>query len=75
MKKNPYHLHSICVHQGGADSGHYISFCYDRNLKKWYKYNDIRVTEVPEEEVFKGSEGGDSWDTAYFVVYLADALA
>jgi ubiquitin C-terminal hydrolase len=63
------------VHQGGAESGHYISFCYDRNLKKWFKFNDIRVMEVTEEEVMKGSEGGDSWDTAYWVVYVSEELA
>jgi len=28
------------------------------------------VTEVTEEEVLKQSEGGDSWETAYWVVYI-----
>lgn len=70
MKRTPYNLHSICVHQGGADSGHYFSFIYDRFQKKWRKYNDIRVMDVTEEEVMKSSEGGDSWETAYWVVYI-----
>lgn len=30
MQKMPYHLHSICVHDGNAMSGHYYSFIYDR---------------------------------------------
>ena len=30
MQKNPYHLHSICVHEGGAESGHYYAYIYDR---------------------------------------------
>ena len=58
MQKKPYHLHSICVHDGNANSGHYYSFIYDRFNKKWRRYNDIRVTEVTEEDVFKESEGG-----------------
>ena len=30
MMKKPYHLHSICVHDGNAMSGHYYTFIYDR---------------------------------------------
>lgn len=58
------------MHDGGAESGHYYAFIYDRFQNKWRKYNDIRVTEVTDEEVFKASEGGDSWSTAYYVVYV-----
>lgn len=61
MQKQRYHLHAICVHDGNATSGHYYSFIYDRFQKKWRKFNDIKVTEVPEEDVFRASEGGDSW--------------
>jgi ubiquitin carboxyl-terminal hydrolase 25/28 len=61
MQKMPYHLHSICVHDGNATTGHYYTFIYDRNQKKWRKFNDIRVTEVSEEDVIKESEGGHSW--------------
>ena len=75
MKKRPYHLHSICVHDGNANSGHYYSFIYDRFNKKWRKYNDIRVTEVEEADVFKESEGGHQWQTAQWLVYVDDELA
>jgi ubiquitin carboxyl-terminal hydrolase 25/28 len=61
MSKYKYHLHSICVHDGNANSGHYYSFIFDRFQNKWRKFNDIRVTEVTEEEVFKDSQGGDTW--------------
>jgi ubiquitin carboxyl-terminal hydrolase 25/28 len=30
MQKMPYHLHSICVHDGNANSGHYYTLIYDR---------------------------------------------
>jgi len=32
------------------------------------------VTEVTEEEVLKQSEGGDSWETAYWVVYIEETI-
>jgi len=52
MQKNPYYLHSICVHDGNAMSGHYYTFIYDRFNKKWRRFNDIRVVDVSEEDVF-----------------------
>lgn len=30
LQKSPYHLHSMCVHDGNATSGHYYTFIYDR---------------------------------------------
>lgn len=70
MNQNPYHLHSICVHDGNAYGGHYYSFIYDRAQNKWRRFNDIRVTEVTEEDVFKESNGGFGNMTAYWVVYV-----
>lgn len=74
MKKKPYHLHSICVHDGNASSGHYYTFIYDRFKKSWWRFNDIKVSEVSEEDVFKESEGGHSWQTAYWLVYVQDSI-
>ena len=75
MQKMPYHLHSICVHDGNANSGHYYTLIYDRFQKKWRKFNDIRVTEYSEEDVFKEAEGGHSWMTAYWLVYVQESIA
>ena len=75
MSKVNYDLHSICVHDGNANSGHYYSFIYDRFQKKWRKFNDIRVTEVSEEDVFKESQGGDTWQTAYWLVYVHSTIS
>lgn len=55
MEGMKYHLHSICVHDGGGEGGHYYTYIYDRHQDKWRKYNDITTTEVPEEEVFTNS--------------------
>ena len=75
MQKKPYYLHSICVHDGNANSGHYYTFIYDRFQKVWRKFNDIRVMEYTEEDVFKESEGGSSWMTAYWLVYVTETIA
>lgn len=65
----------MCVHDGNASSGHYYTFIYDRFLKKWRKFNDIRVTDYTEEDVFKEAEGGHSWSTAYWLVYVHDSIS
>ena len=75
MQKMPYHLHSICVHDGNANSGHYYTLIYDRFQKIWRKFNDIRVSEYNEEDVFKEAEGGHSWMTAYWLVYVQESIA
>ena len=65
----------MCVHDGNASSGHYYTFIYDRFHKKWRKFNDIRVTEYAEEDVLKESEGGHSWSTAYWLVYVESSIS
>ncbi len=75
LDKNPYHLQAICVHDGNAQSGHYYAFIKDRKHNKWWRFNDYRVTEVSEEDVFKESNGGHSWMTAYWVFYVDENLA
>lgn len=75
LNKHPYHLHAICVHDGNAQSGHYYTFIKDRMHNKWWRFNDYRVTEASEEDVFKESNGGHSWMTAYWVLYIDDSLA
>ena len=74
MNNNAYHLHAICVHDGNAYSGHYYTFIRDHFNKKWRKFNDIRVTEATEEDVFRESNGGHGWMTAYWVVYINQDL-
>lgn len=59
MNKTPYHLHSICIHDGNAHGGHYYALIYDRYNNSWRKFNDIRVTDLTEEEVFKEANGGN----------------
>ena len=74
MNKHPYHLHSICIHDGNANSGHYYAFIKDHFNAKWRRFNDVRVCDVTEEQVFKEANGGSSWMTAYWLVYLSEDL-
>ncbi len=70
MNLTPYNLHAVIVHDGSAQSGHYFAFIFDWHQKVWRKYNDIRITEVTEEEVFRDSNGGFGQSTGYWVVYI-----
>ncbi len=74
MDKHPYHLHAVCIHDGNAYSGHYFAFIKDRLNNKWRRFNDIRVADETDEEVFKESNGGHSFMTAYWIVYISDDL-
>ena len=42
-----YKLIGVITHIGESSmSGHFIAYCYDQILNKWYKYNDAIVNEV-----------------------------
>ena len=76
MKKNPYYLHAILIHEGDSDQGHYYAFIYDRNQFKWFRFNDYRVTEETEDKVFEESFGGTQKKTcAYGLIYVNQDIA
>lgn len=45
-KTVPYRLHSVFVHRGTANSGHYFVFIYDFKRGIWRKYNDKTVEQA-----------------------------
>ena len=53
MQEVTYDLHSVVIHDGSAQQGHFYSYIYDFNQNVWRKYNDIHVKTVSEEEVLK----------------------
>ncbi|CAG5130834.1 unnamed protein product [Candidula unifasciata] len=70
MKKFPYDLHAVLVHEGQAVSGHYWAFIYDDRRGKWLKFNDITVSESSLEEMHKESVGGYHNASAYCLMYV-----
>ena len=55
-KNTEYELTGITIHFGIADSGHYYDLIKGPD-KKWYKFNDIFVTEFKEEDIPKEAFG------------------
>ncbi len=75
MKRYRYDLHTILMHSGGVNSGHYYSFVFDAGKKVWRKYNDEEVAEVQEKDVFREAIGECKHPaTAYFLVYVAQEM-
>lgn len=69
LKQKAYYLHSICVHEGSAESGHYYTFIKDQYSGNWLQFNDFKVSWVDEKTVFEVSDGGYGVASAYWVVY------
>ncbi|KAL0482126.1 ubiquitin carboxyl-terminal hydrolase [Acrasis kona] len=73
LDKREYSLHSILVHDGNANSGHY--WAYMRVGEEWYKFNDMNVTLISKDEVMKVSSGkAESSACAYCLIYVEESL-
>jgi hypothetical protein len=86
MKKNKYSLLAVLVHDGLATGGHYWAYIKDGmsgehvvseggSGGRWFKYSDTHVTHVEEEEVWRVSEGGRAYVSAYCLVYQTTDLS
>ena len=57
---NTYILHSVIVHQGNANSGHYYAYIkQSKNNKDWLLFNDDNVRPADRYEIFKQNFGGN----------------
>ena len=55
-QKTKYKLVAICTHLGESGStGHYITYCLNKEDNKWYKFNDSYVNRCEEEDIYNGS--------------------
>lgn len=70
LKKLPYRLHAVLVHEGQASGGHYWAYIQDPKQEKWCKFNDITVSEVTWDEVAQESLGGYRHVSAYCLMYI-----
>ena len=71
IEKESYHIHSMCIHKGTAESGHYYTFIKDHFNGTWIQFNDIKVNFVDEKTVYEHSNGGFGVKSAYWAVYLS----
>ena len=55
---NRYHLHSILVHRGTLDYGHYYAFIRPHIDDRWYQFNDAMVTQNTKAFAFRQGQGG-----------------
>jgi len=46
-----YHLFGVANHMGGINGGHYTAFAVSSENRKWYCYNDDRVSEIDKNQV------------------------
>ncbi|MCJ1394977.1 ubiquitin-specific protease ubp2 [Xylographa bjoerkii] len=74
LRKLPYRLHSVFIHRGMVNSGHYWIYIYDFVNSMWRKYNDGYVTEVTEPKIIFEAEQSTRPATPYFLVYVRDDL-
>ena len=85
---NQYRLHSVLVHSGGPNGGHYYAFIRPLGSEQWYRFDDERVTKVKEKEAVEGQFGGTEhqqhpghtpqWkfqkvSSAYMLVYVRES--
>ena len=56
-----YELHSVIVHQGNANSGHYYAYIKQSNDNRdWLLFNDEHVRPADNYEIFRQNFGGQS---------------
>jgi len=84
---NKYRLHSVLVHSGGLNGGHYYAFIRPLTSEQWYRFDDERVTKVKEKEAVENQFGGTEqhhpghtpqWklpkiSNAYMLVYVRES--
>lgn len=69
-KSNVYELFSVLIHSGQI-RGHYAAFIRTTNERRWFKFNDAKVTEETEEAAIESNFGGKSLKfAAYLLMYV-----
>ena len=53
-----YHLHSILIHSGTLNAGHYYCYIRPEESDVWFKFNDKEVTPVMKNVAFSTGQGG-----------------
>ncbi|MCP9261647.1 Ubiquitin carboxyl-terminal hydrolase 25 [Dirofilaria immitis] len=76
MREEPYHLHSVIVHEGEANVGHYWAYIASSPLCNgqdkevpWRKFNDKSVEPATWQQIEEDSFGSRRACSAYCLVY------
>ena len=69
LKQYKYVLHSILMHQGNAEAGHYFAYIHDVEEQIWRRYSDTYIKKVSSEEVMKNAIGNED-TSAYCLFYI-----
>ncbi|CCE63069.1 hypothetical protein TPHA_0D04350 [Tetrapisispora phaffii CBS 4417] len=65
-----YQLTGVIYHHGlSSDGGHYTADVFNKTADKWYRIDDINITELKKDDVLKGGEDGTDTRTAYILMY------
>lgn len=73
LKRIPYRLHAVVVHEGQASGGHYWVYTFNGARKTWVKFNDIQVVDSNWEELLQDSVGGQNNASAYCLLYIDES--
>jgi len=66
-----YELAGVLTHAGSnADSGHWQGWTKQAEGDEWWRFDDSKVTSVPESKILSLDGGGEA-DTAYILLYRA----
>lgn len=49
-----YDLYGVVNHYGTMGGGHYTAYCQNFLNKKWYEFNDSRVSEIGRNDIVSG---------------------
>ncbi|OHT14470.1 hypothetical protein TRFO_15121 [Tritrichomonas foetus] len=77
-KQYQYKLHGAVIHKGDGNFGHYIS--YIRLQEKWFKFNDMEISEASQSQFEEESFGSNTSKTGselndmngYILFYIVD---
>ncbi|SMN21689.1 similar to Saccharomyces cerevisiae YER151C UBP3 Ubiquitin-specific protease that interacts with Bre5p to co-regulate anterograde and retrograde transport between the ER and Golgi [Maudiozyma saulgeensis] len=65
-----YGLSGVIYHHGmSSDGGHYTADVYHKTNNKWYRIDDVSITELKKEDVLTVGDSGSDPRTAYILMY------
>lgn len=70
-----YLLHSVVVHRGGVDGGHYRTYVRPNLDERCFKFDDAKVTPCSDKAAVEAKFGGSAAFNAYMLVYIQEQSA